>query len=96
VGQVPDLPLLGSFLQEREFERLGGSLRTVHVDVRIVAATNQNLAQMVNQRKFRAGLYYRLNVFPITLPAPRSSGGHSPAGPAFRPRSFGSHEQADR
>jgi transcriptional regulator with PAS, ATPase and Fis domain len=54
-------------LQEQEFERLG-STRTIRVDVRIVAATNQNLEQMVHERKFRADLFYRLNVFPIELP----------------------------
>jgi formate hydrogenlyase transcriptional activator len=60
-------PKLLRALQEREFERLG-STQTTRVDVRIVAATNQNLEQMVAQRQFRMDLYYRLNVFPITLP----------------------------
>jgi formate hydrogenlyase transcriptional activator len=63
-------PKLLRALQEHEFERLGSS-QTIRVDVRIVAATNQNLAQMVHERRFRADLYYRLNVFPITLPALR-------------------------
>jgi formate hydrogenlyase transcriptional activator len=54
-------------LQEQEFERLG-SVRTHHVDVRLVAATNRNLADMVKRNEFRSDLYYRLNVFPIPLP----------------------------
>jgi formate hydrogenlyase transcriptional activator len=57
-------------LQEGEFERLG-STRTIKVDVRIVAATNRNLWEAVNQGTFRRDLYYRLNVFPITAPALR-------------------------
>lgn len=72
LDEIGDLPLelqpkLLRALQEQEFERLGSS-QTIRVDVRIVAATNQNLAQMVNDRQFRADLYYRLNVFPILLP----------------------------
>jgi formate hydrogenlyase transcriptional activator len=72
LDEIGDLPLelqpkLLRALQEQEFERLGSS-RTIHVDVRIVAATNQDLAEMVDGRLFRADLYYRLNVFPIQLP----------------------------
>jgi transcriptional regulator with GAF, ATPase, and Fis domain len=72
LDEIGDLPLelqpkLLRVLQEREFERLG-STRTIRVDVRIVAATNQNLAHLVQERQFRADLFYRLNVFPITLP----------------------------
>jgi formate hydrogenlyase transcriptional activator len=72
LDEIGDLPLelqpkLLRVLQEQQFERLGG-VRTVQVDVRVIAATNQNLWQMVQERKFRADLYYRLNVFPITLP----------------------------
>jgi formate hydrogenlyase transcriptional activator len=54
-------------LQEREFERLGGG-ETVRVDVRIVAATNRDLAEDVRSGRFRSDLYYRLNVFPVHLP----------------------------
>jgi formate hydrogenlyase transcriptional activator len=54
-------------LQEQEFERLGSN-QTRHVDVRLVAATNHSLAQLVKEGKFRSDLYYRLNIFPILLP----------------------------
>jgi len=69
IGELPlELqPKLLRVLQEQRFERLG-SVRTQQVDVRIVAATNQNLQQLVRERKFRADLYYRLSVFPIMLP----------------------------
>src|SRR5262245_23588391 len=55
------------FLQEREFQRVGGT-QVIHVDVRIIAATNRNLAEAIKQRLFRQDLYYRLNVVPINLP----------------------------
>jgi formate hydrogenlyase transcriptional activator len=69
VGEIPlELqPKLLRVLQEQEFERLGSS-RTTQVNARVVAATNVDLAQMVAEKKFRSDLYYRLNVFPITLP----------------------------
>jgi formate hydrogenlyase transcriptional activator len=83
LDEIGDLPLelqpkLLRALQEQEFERLGSS-RTIRVDVRIVAATNQNLAEMVNERHFRADLYYRLNVFPVVLPALRERAADIPA-----------------
>jgi formate hydrogenlyase transcriptional activator len=69
VGDIPPelQPKLLRVLQEQEFERLGGT-RTTRVNVRLVAATNRDLAQMVAENHFRSDLYYRLNVFPITLP----------------------------
>lgn len=54
-------------MQEREIERLGGS-RTIPVNVRVIAATNRDLWQMVEDRQFRSDLFYRLNVFPLELP----------------------------
>ena len=82
LDEIGDLPLelqpkLLRALQEKQFERLGGG-HTLQVDVRIVAATNQDLGRMVQERKFRADLFYRLNVFPITLPALRERRGDIP------------------
>jgi formate hydrogenlyase transcriptional activator len=69
VGDIPPAlqPKLLRILQEQEFERLGSS-RTHQVDVRLVAATHRNLAEMVENRQFRSDLYFRLNVFPVELP----------------------------
>jgi formate hydrogenlyase transcriptional activator len=60
-------PKLLRVLQEQEFERLG-STRTKRVDVRVIAATHRNLEEMIREREFRSDLYYRLNVFPISIP----------------------------
>jgi formate hydrogenlyase transcriptional activator len=72
LDEVGDIPLelqpkLLRVLQEQEFERLG-STRTLRVAVRLVAATNSNLAKKVEEKQFRSDLYYRLNVFPLTIP----------------------------
>jgi formate hydrogenlyase transcriptional activator len=72
LDEIGDLPLelqpkLLRALQEQEFERLGSS-QTIRVNVRVIAATNQNLAELVAAKQFRADLYYRLNVIPICLP----------------------------
>ncbi len=69
IGDIPPelQPKLLRVLQEQEFERLGG-VRTFRVDVRLIAATNRDLARMVAEGQFRSDLYYRLNVFPILMP----------------------------
>jgi len=75
LDEVGDIPLelqpkLLRVPQEQEFERLGAT-RTIRVDVRVVAATNADLSRLVAERSFRSDLYYRLNVFPIQIPALR-------------------------
>ncbi|MBI2503197.1 MAG: sigma 54-interacting transcriptional regulator [Candidatus Latescibacteria bacterium] len=69
IGDIPleTQPKLLRLLQEREFERVGGT-RTIEVDVRVIAATHRDLGRMVEEGTFRRDLFYRLNVFPISLP----------------------------
>jgi transcriptional regulator with GAF, ATPase, and Fis domain len=83
LDEIGDLPLelqpkLLRVLQDHQFERLGNG-RTTQVDVRVIAATNQDLRRMVRENRFRADLYYRLNVFPIELPALRDRKDDIPA-----------------
>ncbi len=80
VGEIPLglQPKLLRVLQEQEFERVGGT-RTIKLDVRVVAATNRGLARMVEERRFRDDLYYRLNVFPIHVPPWRERSEDIPA-----------------
>ncbi len=78
LDEVGDIPLelqpkLLRVLQDQEFERLGGT-RTIRVNIRLVAATNRDLGKAVAQREFRSDLFYRLNVFPIRMPALRERG----------------------
>ena len=75
LDEIGDIPLelqpkLLRVLQERQFERLG-SAATIHTDVRVICATHRNLVRMVDERQFRADLFYRLSVFPIEVPALR-------------------------
>jgi len=82
LDEVGDIPLelqpkLLRAVQEQEFERLGAT-RTIHVDVRLVVATNRNLEQMVAERTFRQDLFYRFNVFPVCVPPLRERAGDVP------------------
>lgn len=75
LDEISELPLplqvkLLRVLQERSFERVGGT-KTIHVDVRIIAATNQDLEQAVEEKRFRKDLFYRLNVIPMMIPSLR-------------------------
>jgi len=90
IGDIPlDLqPKLLRVLQEQQFERLG-STYTRHVDVRVVAATNQDLVELVGKKQFRMDLYYRLNVFPIALPPLRQRLDDIPALVAHFVQKFG-------
>jgi formate hydrogenlyase transcriptional activator len=80
VGEIPlelQVKLL-RVLQEQEFERLG-STRTIRVNVRVISATNRDLEQLVENREFRSDLYYRINVFPVTVPPLRERAEDIPA-----------------
>ena len=93
LDEIGDIPLelqskLLRVLQEQEFERLG-STYTRRVDVRVIAATNQDLAGLVSEKQFRMDLYYRLNVFPIALPALRQRPDDIPALVAHFAQKFG-------
>jgi formate hydrogenlyase transcriptional activator len=75
LDEIGDLPLelqpkLLRVMQERQFERLGGTA-TIQTDVRVICATHRNLGEMIQERQFRADLFYRLSVFPLALPALR-------------------------
>jgi len=78
LDEIGDLPLalqakILRALEEKQFERVGGT-QSLHVDARVVAATNRNLKQRVNERQFREDLYFRLSVFPIEIPPLRERG----------------------
>jgi transcriptional regulator with GAF, ATPase, and Fis domain len=92
LDEVGDIPLelqpkLLRALQEKSFERLGGT-RTIPIDVRLVAATNRNLTQMLGDKLFRSDLYYRLKVFPVTIPPLRDRPDDIPALAEFFTRKY--------
>jgi formate hydrogenlyase transcriptional activator len=92
IGELPQemQVLLLRVLQEREFERLGGT-HTLRVDVRLVAATNRDLAEDVRGGRFRSDLYYRLNVFPVHVPALRERPEDIPPLVAHFAEKYGAH-----
>lgn len=97
VGEL-SLPIQAKLLrvlQQRKFERVGGS-KPVKVDVRIIAATNRNLAEMVERGTFREDLYYRLNVFPITVPLTRARQRRHHAGRPLRDALLQGQRQVDQ
>src|SRR6478752_1115900 len=99
VGDIPlDLqPKLLRALQEKAFERLGGT-KTIPIDVRLLAATNRNLTQMMGDKLFRSDLYYRLKVFPITTPPLRDHTEDIPALARHFTKKYATkmHRQIDR
>lgn len=100
LDEIGDLPLelqpkLLRVLQDHAFERLGSS-RTRCTNVRVVAATHRDLLAMVQQRTFREDLYYRLNIFPLTMPPLRAARRYSRAGAALRPALRAPAAQAPR
>jgi formate hydrogenlyase transcriptional activator len=90
IGEIsPELqPKLLRVLQDQEFERLGG-IRTIKVDIRLIAATNRDLAKSVVEKEFRSDLFYRLNVFPIRVPLLRERREDIPALVYYFVRKFG-------
>ncbi len=88
LDEIGDMPLemqpkLLRVLEEKEFEHVGGS-RIIHSDFRIIAATNQDLEELMSEGRFRKDLFYRLNVMPLHIPpSKRTQGGYHPAGPPF-------------
>lgn len=100
LDEVGDLPLelqpkLLRALQEKQVERLGSGGHATPVDVRVIAATNQDLDEMVQQRAFRTDLYYRLNVFPIRVPPLRERVEDIPLLAAHFVRQFAQHQGKD-